>query len=130
ATAGTHIEWFQAALFSSSPAGQDLQDGSSPGALIALTDLTNLIKQAGDKNLTSDSLSASKLGGGDYYLRLFRVISGNSANSVLTKLSATINATPVAAATPIPGSLLLLLTGLGVLGIVTWQRKAPARLAA
>jgi len=129
AAAGTHIEWFQAALFSSSPAGTALNVGHSPNPLITLTDTTGLITQAGGKNITTDSLSASNLGAGLYYLRLFGVITGNSGNSHLTSLAGSFTATPVAAATPIPGSLLLLVTGLGILGLMAWPRRVPARLA-
>jgi hypothetical protein len=129
ATAGTNILDYHAALFSSAPAGTDLLQGHNPGPLTGLTDTTGLLAAASTSgNGSLNTLDAANLGSGDYYLRLFGVIAGNSdINSHLTALAGTITAV---AATPIPTGLLLFATGLGALGFVVWRRRAPGAAAA
>ena len=125
ATAGTNLKDFHAALFSSSPAGTDLV---GPGLTIDLTDTTGLLTAASTSgNGSTNTLTALNLASGDYFIRLFGAIAGNSAkNSVLTDLSGAITV----AATPIPPALLLFGTALGLMGFVGWRRQAPAGSAA
>jgi hypothetical protein len=127
ATVGTNIKDYHAALFSSSPSGTPLFIASPQGLLVDLADTTGLLTAASTSgNGSTNTLTALNLASGDYYLRLFGVIAGNSANnSVLTGLGGTITAAAVAA-TPIPPALLLFGTALGLMGFLGWRRKAPA----
>ncbi|HVT51339.1 MAG TPA: hypothetical protein VHE77_07220 [Dongiaceae bacterium] len=122
-TAGTNVLDFHAALFSSSPVGTDLLVGSSPNKFISLTDTTNLLSEDETSGGTT-YLTSLNIGPGTYYLRLFGTIAGSSANSVLTSLHGTV------AATPVPASLLLLMTSLGAMGFMVWRRPVPAGNAA
>jgi len=125
ATGGTHIFDYQAALFSTTPAGTNLQDGTNP--LISL-DVGNTAMKVVTAVGNLTTLSASNLATGTYYLRLFGVITGNSpANSKLTGLSGTFTSV---AATPIPAALPLFATALGMMGFFGWRRKSTAAVAA
>jgi hypothetical protein len=129
AAAGTNVLDYHAALFSSSPAGTDLLVGSNPGPLVDLTDTTGLLT-AGNTNGSTNTLNVLNLASGNYYLRLFGVIAGNSnINSLLTGLSGSFTAVAVAT-TPIPAAFPLFASALGLIGFMGWRRKAALPAAA
>ena len=130
ADSGTNLLDWHAALFSGSPASTDLLVGSNPGPLIDLTDTTGLLTAGSTSgNGSTNTLNALNLASGTYYLRLFGVTAGVSANSILTALSGSFTATAVAA-TPIPAALPLLGTALGLFGFLGWRRKAATAAVA
>jgi len=123
AKAGTNIFDFQTALFSSSPAGTQLEPASKPGHQIALVSPSNPLATGGT------TLNALNLADGTYYLRLFGVITGNSdKNSLLKSLGGSFTAT--VAATPIPAALPLFASALGLVGFLGWRRKTALSAAA
>jgi hypothetical protein len=127
ATAGTNILDYHAALFSSSPATADLEVLSNPGPLIDLTDTTDILTAGSTSgNGSTNTLNAMNLSSGNYFLRLFGVIAGNSnINSHLIGLNGTFSAAAVAA-TPVPPAMTLFATALGLMGFMAWRRRSPA----
>jgi hypothetical protein len=130
ADSSTNILDYHAALFSSSPASTDLFVGHNPGPLIDLTSTTDLRASGSTSgNNSTNTLNALNLASGTYYLRLFGVTAGVSANSILTALGGSFTAVAVAA-TPIPAALPLFASALGLIGFMGWRRKAAMPVAA
>jgi len=123
ATAGTNVLNFHTALFSSDPSGTNLLVGASPNKNIFLNNTTGLISEDITKG-DPTNIGPLILDPGTYYIRMFGVIAGVSANSKLTSISGTITATPI------PAGLPLLMTSLGVMGFMVWRRKSAAPTAA
>jgi hypothetical protein len=124
ADSSTNILDYHAALFSSSPASSNLLIGSNPGPLVDLTNTTDLLAAGSTSgNNSTNTLNALNLATGTYYLRLFGVTAGVSANSILTALSGSFTAVAVAA-TPIPAALPLFVSAMGLFGFMGWRRKA------
>jgi hypothetical protein len=123
ATAGTNVLESHMALFSSSPANTDLNVGHNPNPLTSLADTSGLLGETshGPANSILNTLTAANLASGTYFLRMFGVIAGNSEiNSRLVALNGTV------AATPIPATLPLFATALGLFGYLGRRRKAAA----
>jgi hypothetical protein len=130
ASSDTNILDYHAALFSGTYAASDLDVLSNPGPLIGLTGPGSPLASASNKNNGStNTLTLSSLATGNYYLRLFGVTSGVSANSILSALNGSFTVAAVAT-TPIPAALPLFGTALGLFGFMGWRRKAASAAAA